>query len=167
LVLNIKLDKQNLIWLDTLSKKQGISPIVANFDDRNAKEDFDDFLNYVKGTDHSLFVDLNIYDTVNFESYRNVNDYKGLFVVKSKEQAINELLAHGADFVFKRLESPETFSSLETIRRWSKNHGRKYATHPDSQSSSKQPTNTYVNPTQELNHIAFNMQAKSTALNSK
>jgi CubicO group peptidase (beta-lactamase class C family) len=161
--LNIKLDKQNLIWLDTLSKKQGISPIVASFDDRKAKEDFDDFLNYLKGTDHSIFVDLNIYDTVNFESYRNVNDYRGLFVVKSKEQAINELLAHGADFVFRRLESPETFLSWKPSE-----DGKKIMDESTRRILIRKAIrNNYhvdVNPTQELNHIALNMQAKSTAL---
>lgn len=161
--LKINFDKSNLIWLDTLSGKQGITPIVANFDDRNVATEFDDFVNTLKGTDHSVFIDLHIYDTVNFDAYRISNDYKGLFVVKSKEQVINELLKHGADFVFKKIESPEAFST------WKPSDEEKEIFDKSTQriliqKALRDDKSKSTNAEQELNHIRLNLQAKSSSL---
>ncbi|MBI3134787.1 MAG: serine hydrolase [Bacteroidetes bacterium] len=161
--LTVDPDKSNQIWLDTISKKQGLIPIVATYSDNHAAEQFDDFITTLKSTHHGVLVNLNRYDTVNFESYRMANDYNGLFFVKSKEQAINELLKHGADFVFRRLEAAETFSAWkpaeEDLVVFNESTRRILI-----RKALRNPHPVKVNAAPELSYIRLNMQVKSTAL---
>ena len=98
-----------------------------------------------------------------FESYRVTTDYKGLFIVRGKEQAINQLLSHGADFVFRRLESAETFAKWNPDEEQAAvfdQSTRRILIRKGQRSEGLVP----VNAKQELNHIRLNFQAKSTAL---
>jgi CubicO group peptidase (beta-lactamase class C family) len=159
----VKLDKTQLGWLDSIRKKQFINPVVANFDDRNARNEFDEFIATLRNTDHAVKIDLSIFDTVNFETYRVAQEYEGLFIVRAKESAINNVLKGGADFVFRRLEAPETFSDwkpsaaeqeiFEAATRRILNGKRR-----------NELLARNVHASEELNFVALNMQQKSTVL---
>ncbi|MBK9192358.1 MAG: serine hydrolase [Crocinitomicaceae bacterium] len=160
---NIALEKANKIWLDTLVSKHNLVPLAANFKDRDAAQKFDDFISTIKASDYSVFIDLHHFDTVNFESYRQANEYNGLFVVKSKEQAINSLLKGGADFLFKRLESPDTYTA------WNPNEEEKKIADESTRrillrKSNRSDQTKKVNANQELNFIRLNLQANNTSL---
>lgn len=161
--LNITANKANTAWLDTIARRQGITPVVAAYQDKAVADVFDDFISTLRATDHAVKVDLSLYDTVNFDAYRKSNEFKGLFLVQCREQAINQLLQHGADFVFKRLESGETFS------KWSPD-GEEQLVFDEStrriliQKGKRSSHSKTTNASQELNYIRLNMQAKSTAL---
>ena len=64
--LNVSPEKTNLAWLDTLSKKHGLVPVVANYDDRNVAEEFDEFITTLKTSGHAVLINLQMYDTVSF-----------------------------------------------------------------------------------------------------
>lgn len=160
---NISLEKSNKAWLDSLVSKHGLVPMMANFNDRDAADSFDDFVTLLKSTDHSVFINLHVFDTVNFESYRKANEYNGLFVIKGKEQAINSLMKGGADFLFKRLDSPETFSSwnptTEETEIFNESTRRILL-----KKSIRKNNFARVNPSAELEFIRLNLQAKTTSI---
>jgi CubicO group peptidase (beta-lactamase class C family) len=159
--LPIKRTKENKAWLDTLETVQGIIPVVANFDDRHAERDLDEFLQTIRTFNHGVLLQLSAFDSISFEKYRALSDFSGLFIARTKEQWINQQLKQGVDFVFKRVDSPETYSG------WNPTESEKEIFNESTRRilmrKSKSST-TPVNPRQELNHIRLNMQANATAL---
>ena len=156
-------NKSNINWLDSISKKQAVYPIVANFEDNNAAAEFDDFISIIRATKHNVRVDLDLFDTINFESYRIANKFEGLFIVRSKETAINNLLAGGTDFIFKRLESPETFNDWKPSVNEQKildESTRRILTLKSHRADNKKESHF----SEEIKFVALNLQQKSTAL---
>ena len=159
----ISQNKLNINWLDSMSKKQAVYPIVAEFEDSKAASQFDDFISTIRTTKHNVRIDLDLFDTINFESYRIANKFQGLFVVRSKETAINNLLAGGTDFIFRRLESPETFNEWSPSAEEQKvvdESTRRILTRKSHNKKQKKQNHF----SEEIKFVALNLQQKSTAL---
>lgn len=156
-------DKFNRAWLDSIYLKQGITPVVQNFHDQNTQDDFDDFLHSLSWCNHAIELTLQQYDSISLNNYRKSHAYAGIFIVRAKEQMINYLLGNGTDLVYKRLESPETFSNWNPssdeqiiFDESTKRILKRKAQRPEY----RKP----VNSKEELNYVRLNFQAKSTAL---
>lgn len=159
----ISQNKSNINWLDSISKKQAVYPIVAGFEDNKAAAQFDDFISTIRTTKHNVRIDLDLFDTINFESYRIANKFQGLFIVRSKETTINNLLAGGTDFIFRRLESTETFNEWSPSAEEQKvvdESTRRILTRKSHNKKQKKENHF----SEEIKFVALNLQQKSTAL---
>lgn len=150
-------------WLDTIIRSQNIVPFTAHYNDQDSSKNLEEFLNLIKGSSTGALIELNYFDTVNIAAYRKAYEYDGLTVIRSKEQAINGLIEAGADFVFRRLESPESFTSWNPANSesdaFAESTRRILLIKSMIGSGSKR-----VNASEELNYIRLNMQANSVSL---
>lgn len=158
---NIRQTDKTKKWLDTLTNRLAITPITNNFSDKDAAEKFDEFLNAINSSSYGIQLNLQVYDSVHLENYRSANNFEGVFFVRAKEQAINLLLENGSDFVFRRLEAPETYE------KWKPSNTDIFnlSTKRILQLKSKVDENrSRVNLAEGLHFIRLNFQAKTTSL---
>ncbi len=86
-------------WLNTWHDSSGTQFITHHFDDKNVKVDFERFNQAAQQHSTIIHLKLDAYDTVRLENLRTINSFDGLFQVKSKTNACNQLLAGGADLI--------------------------------------------------------------------
>lgn len=87
-------------WVANWRKRSGINFVTDEFYDQNAKKDFQRFLSTINGSEHTMHLTVNHFDTVKLGSFRQSTQYKGLFLVETEKQdGINNLIAGGADFI--------------------------------------------------------------------
>ncbi|MFT4600750.1 MAG: CubicO group peptidase (beta-lactamase class C family) [Arenicella sp.] len=109
----IDINKENLLWMDSVQNKLGVNIIPKTYNDQNAVKEMDGFLNFLKNSNQSTNLTLTQFDSVNLNNYRKMSDYEGLFVVSTKESNINAQISGGADYVFKSIKKKDNFSSWD------------------------------------------------------
>jgi CubicO group peptidase (beta-lactamase class C family) len=108
---DLNMDKPTIEWLDTIRSSLALFPVIAHYDDKHVKRDFNDFVLKMQRFDHSLMLNISFYDTVNFDDFRNTYGYEGLFIAETEVGKVNNLISGGIDFVFRNLEAGDTYSS--------------------------------------------------------
>lgn len=86
-------------WLDKWNSEVGAHFVSNHLSDTNVSVDYDRFRSVLKTSDHLLELDLNQFDSVSLDRFRNIYHFKGQFIVTVKTDAINAQLKKGADFV--------------------------------------------------------------------
>ncbi|UKN00895.1 serine hydrolase [Paracrocinitomix mangrovi] len=100
--------KEHQEWIAKLKNEQSVFPVTGGYKDKNVKEEFEDFMKSLSQDNH-LHLSIFQMDTVDFNNFRNNAGFKGLFIVESKEGAINGMLSKGADLLVKNIELPDQF----------------------------------------------------------
>lgn len=104
-------DKETYNWLKLCSDSLGLKFITQKFQDRYTVRDFDLFCTTLKESDQIIELELNHFDTVDFDQLRTKNNFEGLFMTKAKINTYNQLITNGMDYLIVSLENTD----LKTI----------------------------------------------------
>lgn len=92
-------------WTTDWAEKNGAQFVIHQFHDKNVKSDYEKFIRSLKTSSSCMQLELTYLDTVNLDIYRQRHNFKGLFIVSADEEAMNEQLIGGADFLRVSLEN--------------------------------------------------------------
>lgn len=90
-------------WIAEWKAETGTGFICDKFYDKNAKRDVEKFINALRYSANLMHVELVHFDTVALEPYRKSNKYKGLFLVTTNPESINDQLNGGADYIYIKM----------------------------------------------------------------
>jgi CubicO group peptidase (beta-lactamase class C family) len=110
---SISLTESNLSWMDSVRHHMGIEIIPKTFNDQNAVDEIDAFINFIKASNNSTLLNITQFDSVDLNNYREISDYEGLFIVRTKESNLNAQLNGGADYLFKPIDKNDSYSSWD------------------------------------------------------
>lgn len=111
--IDVEMNPETAVWLDTLKNAQAIFATTAHYSDQNVKAEFNDFLINIQRFDHNVSIQLDKFDTVKFENFRKSTGFEGLFIGSSKASSINKLLSGGMDLMFKNIEVADDYANWQ------------------------------------------------------
>jgi len=100
---------------DSLFENLGVNIFSNSFKDENAAIDFNDFLAQLNQASGNVEVELSLYDSVDFNGFRNSTSFKGLFVVQCPTKKALNYLEQGADLVRVPIEKSMLLSSEQAV----------------------------------------------------
>lgn len=84
-------------WITEWKSRSGINIVQAAYEDENVKRDYQNFMLALQNTNDIVEVSLAHFDTVQLNGFRQSANFKGMFLVSTKEESINQQLNSGGD----------------------------------------------------------------------
>jgi CubicO group peptidase (beta-lactamase class C family) len=100
-------------WLDSLQDYQGVYPIASHYYDKNVQHEFNNFLSTIQNSKRTVLLNIELFDTAQFNDYRTSTNFEGLFLAKAESSKINGLIVQGVDLTFKSIESGDSYKSWD------------------------------------------------------
>jgi CubicO group peptidase (beta-lactamase class C family) len=157
---DLDMNKTTQKWLDTLKSSLNLYPIIAHFDDKNVKEELNDFILTLQRYDHNILIKLNAFDTVDFEKLRESSAYNGLLIASTEVSKVNNVISGGVDFAFKSIESGDTYSTWGGMTDETSNSTRRILDFKSKIKDAFSPQHLSA----ELEYTSLNLKHNSAAL---
>jgi len=110
---NVSLNAKSNKWFDSLQIHQSVYPISSHYSDKNVQTEFTKFLTTIRNSKRPVFLNVELFDTAQFNDFRTSSNFEGLFLANAASSKINSLIAQGVDLTFKSIESGDSFKNWD------------------------------------------------------
>ncbi|NOQ73812.1 MAG: serine hydrolase [Crocinitomix sp.] len=90
-------------WIEGLKTRSNINIVQASYEDKHVKRDYENFMMALRNTDDIIELDLAHFDTIQLNGFRNAAKFKGIFLLSTQKEAINQQLSGGGDLFLVKM----------------------------------------------------------------
>ncbi|MFT5820592.1 MAG: CubicO group peptidase (beta-lactamase class C family) [Crocinitomix sp.] len=90
-------------WVKAWKARTNINFVQASYDDKHVKRDYDNFMLALRNTDDIIELNLAHFDTVQLSGFRKAAQFKGIFLLSTQKESINQQLSGGGDLFLVKM----------------------------------------------------------------